>query len=328
MASPAWRGAGALVSAPRHDHQPPLPEWAPHEAVWIGFPSDPDLWEDDLAPAQAEVAAFAGAVHADGEGEEVWLVAADEAAAAKRARLAPFAKVIVEPFGDIWLRDTGRDHRSGAARTAARRASASTAGAANMTCPATTASASGSPARAGLPYAKADWILEGGAIDGDGIGHRPHHRAMPAQSQPQSRPRQGRSRGAAAARPRRDRVVWLGDGLLNDHTDGHVDNLARFVAPGPRRHSRGGRGRSQRGCLCRCGRGAARCRPRGRRHPLARPGRARRRDHPGELHELLHRQRGGGRPAIWRGQRRGRGRGDPGPVPRPQVQSAFAPTIS
>jgi len=32
-------------------------EWAPHRAMWLGFPSHADLWEEDLAPAQAEVVA-------------------------------------------------------------------------------------------------------------------------------------------------------------------------------------------------------------------------------------------------------------------------------
>src|SRR3954469_25269847 len=86
---------------------PPLPEWAPHEAVWIGFPSDPELWLRGLEPAEREVAGFAAAVAANGKGEKVWLVAAQEDAAESARALAPFAEVIVEPFGDIWLRDTG-----------------------------------------------------------------------------------------------------------------------------------------------------------------------------------------------------------------------------
>ena len=79
----------------------PPPEWAKHKAVWIGFPSHPELWES-LNAARAEVAAFARAVHADGAGEQVLLVAADEeAAAAARLLAGDAAKVVVASFGDI-----------------------------------------------------------------------------------------------------------------------------------------------------------------------------------------------------------------------------------
>ena len=210
---------------------PPLPEWAPHEAVWIGFPSDPDLWLGDLKEAEREAAAFARAVHAGGKGEQVWLVAAHEDAAAKARELAPFAKVIVEKFGDIWLRDSGpivlgsrRQRRAQGFRFNGWGGKYDLDGDQDI--------GERLAKDAGLPYSKGDWVLEGGAIDHDGSGTvltteqcllNPNRNPSPTHS-------------GIEARLEHDlafeRVVWLGEGLLNDHTDGHVDNLARFVAPG------------------------------------------------------------------------------------------------
>ena len=210
--------------------QLPLPEWAPHQAVWIGFPSAADLWEDDLAPAQAEVAAFAAVVHADGAGERVWLVAADDTAAAEAHRLAPFAEVIVEPFGDIWLRDTGAIVTgSGPERSAQGFGFNGWGG--KYELDGDDSIGERLAGAVGLPYSKADWILEGGAIDHDGSG------TVITTEQCLLNPnRNPLSRDEVEGRLLRDlgfeRVVWLGEGLANDHTDGHVDNLARFVAPG------------------------------------------------------------------------------------------------
>jgi agmatine deiminase len=198
--------------------------------VWIGFPSDPQLWLGDLKPAEREVAAFARAVHADGRGEKVRLVAAHDGAATSARKLAPFADVIVEPFGDIWLRDTGPIVLgSGAARRAQGFGFNGWGGKYQLEGDEDIGERLARTA--GLPFAKAGWTLEGGAIDGDGSG------TVVTTEQCLLNPnRNTLTQGEVEERLERDlgfeRVVWLGSGLLNDHTDGHVDNLARFVAPG------------------------------------------------------------------------------------------------
>ena len=210
--------------------RPPLPEWAPHEAVWIGFPSDPALWLGDLKAAEQEVAAFATAIHAGGRGEKVWLVAAHEGAADSARKLAPFAEVIVEPFGDIWLRDTGPIILgSGSGRRAQGFGFNGWGGKYDLDGDQDVGERLAN--RASLPFAKAGWILEGGAIDGDGSGT-----VLTTEQCLLNPNRNTLTREETEQRLLDDlgfeRVVWFGSGLMNDHTDGHIDNLARFVAAG------------------------------------------------------------------------------------------------
>ncbi|MHA3794862.1 agmatine deiminase family protein [Sphingomonas sp. YL-JM2C] len=213
------------------DYRQPA-EWAPHDAVWIGFPSHPELWEDDLEPARAEVVAFARAVHAGGKGERVILVAADETSADRAAELAgDAAQVIVEPFGDIWLRDSAPIIVRGAAGLAATDFGFNWWGG-KYELPGDESIGARLAARTGHPVRTRDWIFEGGAIDvdGAGIGVTTEQCLLNPNRNPDL------DRAAIEARLADglgvERLLWLGDGLANDHTDGHVDNLARFVAPG------------------------------------------------------------------------------------------------
>jgi agmatine deiminase len=202
------------------------PEWALHDAVWIGFPSHPDLWEDDLAPARAEVAAFARAVHAGGRGERVLLVCADEAASdAARTLAGDAAEAILLPFGDVWLRDTGPILlNDGTARDFLFNWWGG-----KYDLPGDEALAALLAEHRGVPATRCDWVLEGGAIDVDGSG------LCVTTEQCLLNPNRNPvlSRGEIETRLARDlgigRVLWLGEGLAHDHTDGHVDNLARFV---------------------------------------------------------------------------------------------------
>ena len=207
-------------------------EWEPHQAVWVGFPGDPAEWPDGLDHAQREVAVFANAVADQGAGETVVLVCrtADDGDRA-RALADPCVDIVVEPFGDIWLRDSAPIFVTGADGLAGQNFRFNGWGgkyamAGDQDIGTRLAS------RFGLAVCERDWILEGGAIDGDGAGRLITTRQCVLNGNRNDRldseAVETRLREALAA----DQVCWLGDGLMADHTDGHVDNLARFVAPG------------------------------------------------------------------------------------------------
>jgi len=211
-----------------HQHAGPVmpPEWAPQEWLWIGFPHLADEWPGYLEAARQQIAAFASAVAESGQ--QVRLLVRDEGSEAQAHRLVS-PKVTLErrAFGDVWLRDTGPLVRGDG--SALRCGFNGWGGKYQM--PGDETIGAELARSAGLPVVTSDWVLEGGAVDGDGTG------AVLTTEQCLLNPNRNPhlTREDIEARLARDlgftRVIWLGDGLINDHTDGHVDNLARFVAP-------------------------------------------------------------------------------------------------
>lgn len=207
------------------------PEWAEQDWLWIGFPHDGALWEDDLLPAQAQIAAFANAVAATGQ--EVRLVVRHDAAEAQaRALVDAAVRIEQHPYGDIWLRDTGPLIVLNEEREQRAQGFGFNGWGGKYTLDGDQETGPSLAAAGGMNYGRADWILEGGAVDGDGTGLvvtteqcllNPNRN--PALSRPEIFARLQRDLGFGE-------VLWLGEGLAGDHTDGHVDNLARFVAPG------------------------------------------------------------------------------------------------
>lgn len=203
------------------------PEWAPQEWLWIGFPHLAEEWPGWLEPAQEQIAAFASSVAESGQ--QVRLLVRDEANEA-RARALVSSKVTLERrvYGDVWLRDTGPLVLNDG--TALRCGFNGWGG--KYLMPGDQTIGAELARDAGLLVVESDWVLEGGAVDGDGTGTvlTTEQCLLNPNRNPQL------SRSEIEARLARDlgftRTVWLGDGLINDHTDGHVDNLARFVAPG------------------------------------------------------------------------------------------------
>jgi agmatine deiminase len=216
-------------------------EWEPHAATWLAWPKNPDTWPGRLERA---VEGFVGIVRALHPFERVNLLVDSPAMeSAARARLAksgvgPDADVafIVQPTNDAWVRDYGPIFLVRGEGAQRRRALVDFGYNAwggkyppfhlDDTIPSRLAG------ELELSCFAADFVLEGGSIDGNGRGTLLttetcllHPNRGPGRTREQMEQRLAEWLGVS-------QVLWLGEGIAGDDTDGHVDDIARFVDAG------------------------------------------------------------------------------------------------
>jgi agmatine deiminase len=217
-------------------------EWEPHRATWLSWPHNRDTWPGRLEPVVETFVAIAAAL----AGHEALCVAVADGAVEDGARRA-LARGGVDadrhvefhriPTHDAWARDHGPIFvvRERVGATAPGRAVVDfrfdnwgrkyPGWEPDDAVPRQVAEA------LGVPRFAPDVVIEGGAIDGNGEG------VVLTTESCLLNP----NRGAGRTRERMervlhdflavDRVVWLAGGIEGDDTDGHVDDVARFVAP-------------------------------------------------------------------------------------------------
>jgi agmatine deiminase len=209
-------------------------EWTAHDACYTAWPAHEYAWGSQLRAAQREFTAFARAFAASPKQEALLVLVDPEHFAAAEAALQPDGRQLVtlpHAYGDVWLRDTSAIFLTGGAGRASVRFRFNGWGEKYIYPHDAELSARLAAARDEPAFAF-EWVLEGGAIDVDGEGTALTTRSCLLN------PNRGGPEPIAVIEQRFaaalgiEKLLWLDQGLANDHTDGHIDNIARFVAPG------------------------------------------------------------------------------------------------
>lgn len=214
-------------------------EWEPHEATWLSWPHNTETWMDhDFALIEDAWAQMAAAL---APAEEVRILAAGPLHARVRAALArrevpqEHVRIFDIATNDAWVRDHGPIflvRGEGAARERMildwdynawggkyppwdedNRVPARVAAALGMNCTAP------------------GMVLEGGSIDVNGRGS--------LLTTEQCLLNENRNPGLTREQIEQNlrdwlgvtNILWLGEGIEGDDTDGHVDDITRFVGP-------------------------------------------------------------------------------------------------
>lgn len=204
-------------------------EWTPHARCWMAWPCREQTWRGELASART---AYANVARAISQFEPVTMLVRPEdmkIAAELCGAAVQFADM---PLDDSWTRDTGPTFVVDDSKVVAACDWRFNAwGGNNADTTHDSAVAARVAALADAEIFEAPFVLEGGAVHVDGAGT-----AVTTESVLLNKNRNGWTKGEAEAALSDwlgvDRVIWLKGGLDGDETDGHVDNVTCFVAPG------------------------------------------------------------------------------------------------
>jgi agmatine deiminase len=212
-------------------------EWEPHRGTWLSWPHKEASWPGKFAPVPG---IFAAMVRALADREEVHINVGGPAMEASVRSLLADAGADTgnvffhhNPTNDAWCRDHGpiflQRSRDGRREQAVVDWGYNAWGGKYPPYDLDDVVPTRIAGELGLPVFLPGIIMEGGSIDVNGRGT-----LLTTEScllNPNRNPALGRSE---IERYLRDylgvvKILWLGDGIAGDDTDGHVDDLSRFV---------------------------------------------------------------------------------------------------
>ena len=208
-------------------------EWEPHRATWLSWPHNLETWPEELADVERTMALAAKAL---ATGEAVY-INVDDADHERHVRgildevgVRGEVRFFHIPTNDAWVRDHGAifvvDDEGGLAATSW---GFNSWGGKYPPWDHDDAAAAKMAAALDVPAFDGGMILEGGAIDVNGSGV-----LLTTESCLLNQNRNAElSKQEIEQRLREmlgvEHVVWLGDGIVGDDTDGHIDDITRFV---------------------------------------------------------------------------------------------------
>ena len=208
-------------------HMPP--EWDPHERTWMMWPCRQEVWDDMEATRRS----YTAVAHAVRRFEPLTMLVRPEDEAGARAMLGTDIDLLVHPIDDSWCRDAGPCFvMDEAGRKAGVSFRFNAWGGKYAPYDGDDSAAPAILEAAGVACFSSELIAEGGGIAVDGEGTIlttdscfPNANRNPDWSRTEIETELKEMLGG-------DKVIWLPGDEMETETDGHVDGIAMFVAPG------------------------------------------------------------------------------------------------